>query len=195
MKRSSIANALFAFFVGLLLLPKAGISQAAPKIICYITIEGQQQGVIKGDGKRKGMEGKISGYGYSYSIVSPRDASSGIATGRRVHGGLRITKGIDISSPKLMQALVNNEVLKSVTIEFWENSMMAASGVGSEVKYYTVKLTNASITGFNQTGGTYLSEKDQRTEKLLEELTLSYQKIEVTSMDGVNSVSAMDEWR
>lgn len=195
MKRSSIANALFAFFVGLLLLPKAGISQAAPKIICYITIEGQQQGVIKGDGKRKGMEGKISGYGYSYSIVSPRDASSGIATGRRVHGGLRITKGIDISSPKLMQALVNNEVLKSVTIEFWENSMMAASGVGSEVKYYTVKLTNASITGFNQTGGTYLSEKDQRTEKLLEELTLSYQKIEVTSMDGGNSVSAMDEWR
>ena len=195
MKSSTTLVTLLLMLFTSLVTPRIGKAQAGPRIICYITIESATQGIIKGEVRRKGMESKIAGFGFSFSESSPRDSNSGMAAGHRVHTGIKISKGIDIASPKLLQALVNNETLKIVTLEFWGPSLMAASGVRSEVKYYTVKLTNASITAFKQTDGTFLPENDQKADKALEELTLTYQKIEITSTDGSNSASAMDDWK
>ena len=182
---------LFTFLV----LPHLGKAQTGNKIICYMTIDAASQGVIKGEVKRKGMEGKIAGFGFAFNIVSPRDQGSGLATGRVAHSGIKFTKSIDIASPKLMQAMNNNENLKTVTIEFWQPTIMAVSGAGTEFKFYTIKLTNASISGFNQSGGTNILEKDLRSEQPLEELTLTYQKMEVTCTDGTSSSSAVNDWK
>ena len=195
MKSSTTFVTLLLMLFTSLVTPHTAKAQMGPRTICYITIEGQSQGQIKGEVRRKGMESKIAGFGFSFSEMSPRDLNSGMASGHRVHTPIKITKGIDIASPKLLQALVSNETLKTVTLEFWGPSQMTASGMGSEVKYYTVKLTNASITAFNQTDGTFLPENDQKTEKALEELTLTYQKIEITSTDGSSSASAMYDWK
>ncbi|MDD5306609.1 MAG: type VI secretion system tube protein TssD [Deltaproteobacteria bacterium] len=58
----------------------------------------------------------------SHEIVSPRDAASGLPTGKRMHKPLVITKEVDRSSPLLYSALVNNENLPKVELKFWVSS-------------------------------------------------------------------------
>lgn len=52
----------------------------------------------------------------SHSITSPRDAASGLATGKRMHRPMTITKELDKSSPQLF-SLVVTEPGSSVTIQ------------------------------------------------------------------------------
>lgn len=52
----------------------------------------------------------------SHSVVSPRDAASGLATGKRQHKPMSISKTMDKSSPKLFN-LVVTEPGSSVTIQ------------------------------------------------------------------------------
>lgn len=52
----------------------------------------------------------------SHSVVSPRDAASGLATGKRQHKPMPISKTMDKSSPKLFN-LVVTEPGSSVTIQ------------------------------------------------------------------------------
>lgn len=52
----------------------------------------------------------------SHSIKSPRDAASGLATGKRQHKPMTITKELDKSSPQLF-SLVVTEPGSSVTIQ------------------------------------------------------------------------------
>ncbi len=123
------------------------------------------QGPITGDGPG----GVMILIGLSHAIVSPRDAASGLPTGKRQHKPLTITKELDKSTPLLLRALVTNENLSAVTFTLTRN--------GSP--YTTVKLTNASVASRTQTGG-------------VEELEFTYQKIEWTWIDG--GISAQDDW-
>jgi type VI secretion system secreted protein Hcp len=47
----------------------------------YLRLKGQKQGEIKGSVTQKGREGKILVIGAEHEVLSPRDASSGLATG------------------------------------------------------------------------------------------------------------------
>lgn len=74
----------------------------------YLSVEGTRQGVIKGQvpSKNKGSSGLTDGveiHGFSYGVISPRDAASGLPTGKRQHQPFRITKETDASSPLLFQ--------------------------------------------------------------------------------------------
>lgn len=137
-----------------------------------MTIEGTKQGVFPG-----AKAGGIAGLRFSYDVKSPRDVASGLATGKRQHGPVVVTKLVGTASPQLFQALTANELLKSVAIE-----LPAGEGAG-----YTVKLTNATV-----------SEVKQYTETLngqaavLEDVSFTFQKIEVEDR-GTRSM-AMDDW-
>lgn len=194
MKKQITAALFIMFFTAILWIPQTGTAQGNQRILCFISVEGAQQGVIKGECKERGREGKIAGYGYTYSIVSPRDQQSGLPTGRRVQSGITITKTIGVSTPKLFQALNNNEVLKNVTIEFWGSAMNPAIGNGMETRYYTIKLTNASISRINQFGGSNAVEKNLKTDQAMEEVTFTYQKLEMEGSEGGITNSAMEEW-
>jgi type VI secretion system secreted protein Hcp len=74
-----------------------------------MTIEGTRQGVFPG---AKG--GAIAGLRFSYAAMSPRDAASGQASGKRQHSPIVVTKMVGAASPQIFQALTTNEVLKSV---------------------------------------------------------------------------------
>ncbi|MEK7863105.1 MAG: type VI secretion system tube protein TssD, partial [Chloroflexota bacterium] len=80
-------------------------------LFIYLTLKGQKQGDIKGSVTQKGREGSISVQYLQSKIVSPRDAASGLATGKRQHEPLVVRKTVDRSTPLLLNALVTNENL------------------------------------------------------------------------------------
>lgn len=114
----------------------------------YLKITGSKQGVIKGSTIQKGKEGLIEIIAFEHEIVSPRDAATGQATGRRQHKHLVITKELDKSTTALSQALIQNEVLTSFELKFYTpNKMGAAGGQGTQVNHFTIRLKNASVVG------------------------------------------------
>src|SRR6478609_1298153 len=121
------------------MLPKNNCTMA---LNAYLTLKGQKQGQIKGGVTQKGRENQILVHAVHHDIVSPRDAASGLPTGKRMHKPFIITKELDKSSPLLYSVLCTNENVSEWELQFWTPQIKAATGTGSEVQHYTVKLTN-----------------------------------------------------
>jgi len=128
----------------------------------YMTIKGSRQGSITGDA--------VSGQIRLVSVV--RDTASGMPTGRRTHSTITIVKEIDRASPKLFQAQSTNETLTEVVITF-------SGGAAGAKTAQKIVLTNATILSVRKAGGN-------------EQITLDYQTIEVTRIDG--GKTATDDW-
>jgi type VI secretion system secreted protein Hcp len=150
--------------------PMALVAQVAPGI--NLTIEGTKQGVFPGS---KG--GAIAGLQFSYGVKSPRDLATGQASGKRQHGPVVVTKVVGTASPQIFQALITNELLKSVVIDLPGGE----GGIG-----YTVKLTNASISEIKQ----YTEVLNGRA-TVLEDVSFTFQKIEV--QDPGTKTMAVDD--
>ena len=158
----------------------------------YLRLKGAKQGDIKGSVTQKGREGRIAVIAVSHEIVSPRDAASGLPTGKRQHKPLVITKELDKASPLLHAALVSNESLTSVTLDFFAAKIAGpAGGAGAEVNDYTIALTNASIASIRTV---MPNNKLPDLAKLAtyEEIAFTYQKITWTWNDG--GITASDDW-
>ncbi|MDX6453191.1 MAG: type secretion system secreted protein Hcp [Gaiellaceae bacterium] len=126
-------------------------------------------GTVAITGKKQGAFGPITLSGISHEIVSPRDAASGLPTGKRQHKPITITKEWGPSTPLLLNALTTNESLTSVLIGLLRDGKPIA----------TVKLTNASVSNYVSHG-------------LTESWSFTYQKIEWTWVDG--GITAQDDW-
>jgi type VI secretion system secreted protein Hcp len=120
-----------------------------------------------------------------HSIVSPRDAASGLPTGKRQHKPFVITKGTDKATPLLYSALVRNEVLSSCVIKF-----VRASSQGLLDNYFTVTLTNASIAQLDFSKGDARSGAGHLGES--ETVSFTYESIEWTFTQG--PITASDDW-
>jgi len=88
----------------------------------YMRLTGDTQGEIKGSVTQAGREDSIMVIAYNHEVESARNASTGLATGKRQHKPLTVTKEIDKSTPLLMTALTNNENLREVVLQFWQPS-------------------------------------------------------------------------
>ena len=135
---------------------------AMAAVDAYMTVKGVKQGAIKGDAMSDSIK--------LISVV--RDAPSGLATGRRMHSTITITKEIDAASPKLAMASSSHETLSEVVITF-------EGGSGGAKTAQMIVLTNATILSVRKAGRT-------------EEITLDYQAIGVTWADG--GKTATDDW-
>jgi len=151
----------------------------------YLRLAGDIQGEIKGSVTQVGRENSIMVIAFEHEVISPRDAASGLPTGKR-HKALTITKEIDRSTPLLMNALVSNENIKEWVLQFWQPSKS-----GMEVQFYTIELANASITGIRQE---MLNNKypENMQHKEREHISFCYQKIVWTWVDG--GITAEDDW-
>ena len=159
----------------------------------YLSLTGQKQGLIKGSVTQKGREGKIMVIAAEQEVNSRRDASTGLATGRRQHKPLVIFKEIDQSSPRLYSALVGNETLSNWELQFWGPSIgTAATASGKEVMRYTVRLSNAVISDIRFQ---MLNNKNPDLVRYAEyeEVSFVYEKIEWTWVQG--GISASDDWQ
>jgi type VI secretion system secreted protein Hcp len=157
----------------------------------YLKLKGQKQGEIKGSVTQKGREGKIMVIAVNHEVISPRDAASGLPTGKRQHKPFVITKELDKSTPLLMNALTNNENIPEWELQFWAPQLSATTGTGAEVQHYTVKLTNANIASINFR---QLNNKNPELSRYAEyeEVAFTYQKIEWTWVNG--GLTATDDW-
>lgn len=148
----------------------------------FISITGANQGKIQGGVVEKGKEGLSSVIAFEHQIVSPRDHSTGLATGRRQHSPIVIRKEIDKSSPKLYNALSNNENLTEVVLTFYRPA--GKVGLGASSLWYEIRLKEVMISGIKTT----TNEKGMP----VEEISFHYQKIQWTYADG--GVTHEDTW-
>jgi type VI secretion system secreted protein Hcp len=152
----------------------------------YLTLKGQKQGDIHGSVSQKGREGSILVHSFNHTVISPRDPTSGLPTGKRQHQPLVILKEIDQSTPPLWNALVNNENLIAWELKFW-----APSANAIETQIYTITLTNASIASIRE----YMVDNEDPAKAklpLLQEISFTYQKIEWVWTKG--AITAQDDW-
>jgi type VI secretion system secreted protein Hcp len=152
----------------------------------YITIKGQKQGTFKGNSTAAGYVGKSLGIKFQYEVTSPRDLATGQASGKRMHKPFVITKEWDAASPQLLQASATNELIKLVMLEFFRTTP-----TGQRALHYTIKLTNASISNLKQ----YVADPVMAAEydvSEMEEVSFTYQKIEVSHVEG--KTTAQDDW-
>ena len=113
----------------------------------------------------------------------PRAAKS--AAGRQ-HHTVSMTKAWGAASPQLFQALVNNEVLKSVRFEFYRRDP-----TGVESVFQRITLESAFVASINQhIEQVYVRPNANVPE--LEEIAFVFQKITLENVPG--ATTAMDDW-
>ncbi len=160
-------------------------------MMAYAYLVGQKCGKVKGSITQKGREDSIGVIAVSHSIVSPRDPQSGLPTGQRMHKPWVFTKELDKSTPILFNLLCTNENITEATFKFWTPQIKATTGVGSEVQFFTIKLTNANIASYDFRQAN-IRHPDLVKFAEYEEVALTYQKIEWCWVDG--GITAMDDW-
>lgn len=132
---------------------------------------------------------------FSMGSTSPRDAASGLPTGKRQHEPLVITKEKDSASPLLLNAHWAQEVFASLNLNLVGRP---SSGAGEQV-VATISLTNGAIVGYK----TYHGLQTSPINKLrpgsmnlhtneLEEFDLVFQKITYTNI--FKSKGGTDDW-
>jgi type VI secretion system Hcp family effector len=133
-------------------------------------------GDIKGESTAKGHEGQIDIQSFSWgassaahesarSPTAARETSSAMATGKRQHEPIKITKSIDKATPLLKKASADGRPLPSVTLYLPE-------GEGASQSYLQYELKNVIISSYTTSGaggGAIPTET----------LTLNYEKMEV----------------
>ena len=141
--------------------------------LILMSAEGVQQGQFKGEPVATGQLNKIGVTALTIETNSPRDAATGQASGKATRRPIIINKLLGASSLQFYQALLKNEVLKTVSFEFYETSS------GTPKLSYTIKLTNARVSNFKQA-----INSDSELKGLREEVQLVYQKMEITDASG-----------
>jgi type VI secretion system secreted protein Hcp len=152
-----------------------------------LRLVGQKSGKIQGSVTQKGREGTIAVIASSHAILSPRDPATGLATGKRQHRPLSITKELDRSTPILRSVLTSNETLTTCDLLFYR----ADRTTGIEAQYFTIRLTNASIASVEMQMPNN-KQADLAALETFEEVTFVYQRIEWTWTEG--GVAAADDW-
>ena len=183
-------NRLHPYVLFFLFFLAAGLhvcAQVDQPVIAYVTVQGSKQGNFKGSSNQKGRDGIIECVGFSYGIQSPRDPSSGLPTGKRMHSPVVIVKHLDAASPQLLDAAFTNENLKTVTIEFYHMDNKGRSSV-----FQTIRLMNASVSKVSQYGGTSSPEKLAPNTNPYEEVSFTFQKITIENSEG--KTTAADDW-
>ena len=153
-----------------------------------LTITGEEQGQIEGSCELEDREGTILVQAFDHVVEIPTD-ERGVASGRRTHRPLTITKEIDKSTPMLYQALCNNELLTEVRLDWYRYS-----GTGEHELYFTMTMQNAFITRIHPWFPNVLDRANENL-KHMEDLSISYEKIIWTWVpDGIEFEDAWGEF-
>jgi type VI secretion system secreted protein Hcp len=152
----------------------------------YVTAEGTKQGRFKGQSPLARWQNAVPAMGFSYEMSAPRDGARGLAAATRAPNPIVITKLVGAASPQFLAAAANNELLKSVRLEF-----VRTDANGAEEVFYTITLTGATVSRVRQ----YIVLPDAGNPAgsgLLEDISFVFQRIEMSSLDG--GTMATDDW-
>lgn len=181
-------NRIYILIVGLALAFAAPLTgqSSAPGSAVFMTATGKSQGLIRGEVTQRGREYQHSLLAYSHEIVTPRDAASGLPSGKRQHQPFRIVKLINQGSPRLMTAMTSNELLSTVVVDVW-----SPTATGAETKMLSYTLTNARIVSLrpwmpNRSDAAAVNYPPA------EEIAFVYESIKVTFHNG--GIESVDGW-
>ena len=175
--------------VVLLLVFAFGVTvDAAQTVHLKLQIDGND---IEGDDPHADYQGWIEVIAYRHTIVAPRDAASGLPTGKRQHLPFTVTKPVDKATPMILQALVNNDSI-AVRLEFVRPDPNIPTG-GAEEHYYTIELIDAHIAGIRQE---MLNNKYPENIPLpvMEHITFTYQNLKRQWDAETIPVVGSDNW-
>ena len=134
-------------------------------------------------------EGTIECSSFKYSVITPREESTGRLTGRRQHRAVEVTKRIDKSTPLLLKALCENEPVTSASFRFFRPG---PGGSGAEEHFYTVLLENGYVAGVSP-----LSEDEtmggEAAPPMMEEIAFVFQ--DITWTYEIGGATHKDSWK
>jgi len=160
-------------------------------LVGYATVAGAKSGVIKGGTTAKGHEGQITVIATSHVISSPRDAATGMPTGKLQHKPFTITKPVDVASIGLRTALSTNEVLTKVTLQYFAPVVSPTLPTAPPTVLYTVHLNNANVASIDYRQPSTADPK-QSSKVDYEIVEFVYQSIDIVWTAG--GVTWSDEW-
>src|SRR5437588_1486469 len=121
---------------------QAGIAQMRRASDISLTIKAKKQGDFKGGTKKEKRKNQIDIWDTNYRVVSPRDLSTGQATGRRQHEPLTVWTEVEGGAiPQAFQSLITNEELTKVTLDYWRSNKD-----GTQAIFYTIELEQSVIS-------------------------------------------------
>jgi len=150
----------------------------------YVSARGAKQGPFRGDIPTAKPPGQILALKFQYEALSPRDPVTGQASGKRQHKPLGFTKEWGASCPQFFQALVTNEILPEVKLDF-----VGVNPNGEQYLNHSIRLVNASVANIAHSTDTVAGRPGVRH---LEEITLTFQQIEFHVTQG--GVTVGDNW-
>ena len=154
----------------------------------YLAVKGEKQGQFKGESIKTARKDKwIAILAFSYEMISPRDAASGQASGKRQHKPIKIVKEWGAATPQLLSALATNESLPEVNFEF-----LKVDKQGKEFVYQTIKLGQATVcsvqqfTGGDEVGGEQMGAKHTKETDVheCERVGFTFMTIDVANQDA-----------
>ena len=163
---------------------------------CYISIEGETQGLITagalstdsiGDAFVEGHEDQMLVQQFDHVVTVPTDPQSGQPSGQRVHKPFKFTVALNKAVPLLYNALASGEKMKSVELKWYRTSIE-----GKQENFFTTKLESASIVDIHcEMPHCQDPANGDFTQNLT--VSMSYRKI---LWDHVNAgTSGSDDWR
>ena len=150
-------------------------------IPAYMQIEG-----LPGSVNVAGREGTVEILEFNHRVYLPTDRDDGSITGTRKHDAMVIHKAFDKSSALLYQRVTTGESIAKVVIKWYE-----ITDQGEEKPYFQHELTKVKIASVRS----YMHNVKDRTKEQYvhqEEVTLRYEKISWTFLDG--NLIHVDEW-
>lgn len=166
--------------VPLMVAATSGAATRAPAetVHLFLKLNGT---AVKGESTQSslGRADSIECTTFKQSVITAREAGSGLATGRRQYQPLVCKKRIDKASPLLMKALSENQVADG-EFKFYRPN---PTGDGTTEQFYTIKFTGGRVMSYNLETGVGGEE---------EVVEFSFQKISWTYTNG--GVTHEDSW-
>ncbi|MBA6339753.1 type VI secretion system tube protein Hcp [Colwellia sp. MB02u-10] len=137
----------------------------------FLTITGTVQGAIEGSSTHEINMDEIEILKFDHQVEVPSGSLQQVSAGQTIHGGIKINKLKDRSSPKLAQALCTREVLSEVIFSWYQHS-----NTGIRELAYKVTLKNALLTKINS-WSPHFFENNENEFRIMEDVVFSYEHI------------------
>jgi type VI secretion system secreted protein Hcp len=162
---------------------------AGVQMMAYLDLQLQTSGKVKGDSTTHtlGRKDLIEVWAYYQETVAPRDASTGMATGRRIQKAARIMTPVGTASAILFQGLCGNETVVKAIFRFFKHDR-----AGKEKEYYKITLEDGTIS-FMSTRLPNAKAADLAFHDEYHELDFTFRKITVENLEASNS--SIDDWQ
>jgi len=163
-------------------------------IAAYLRVKGEKTGDVRGpvSDRDRVKNGSIALLGVEHGIASPRDSATGLATGKRQHYPIVITKEVDRTSPLFYGFLVENEALTIFELHFFGSDEGGGFMSGRETELYTITLTKAFVSRID-VGGRADDQADPAARlPMIERIAVVYDSIEWKWING--GIVKKDGW-